>query len=149
MVSTVLCKRARLKCRLIKDHLDSRSIAAMCWVLKVETQDLTSGFIVLFLQKKANQRLLGLKHDSHALSVGAYSYRMVHCDLRELGETCSRNRVTKIMKQNRIRAVHGYKIALGTIRRASLIVHNRLQREFTVGRPHHVWVTNITHLRSW
>jgi len=57
--------------------------------------------------EKDNQRLLQLIGDSYALSGGVYGYYRVHCDLREVGEACSRNRGAKIMKKNRIRAVLG------------------------------------------
>lgn len=31
-------------------------------------------------------------------------------DLREIGDVCSRNQVAKIMRKNRIQAIHGYKV---------------------------------------
>jgi putative transposase len=33
--------------------------------------------------------------------------------------------------------------------RPSIIAQNRLQREFTVERPDHAWVTDITYIRTW
>jgi putative transposase len=58
---------------------------------------------------KDNQRLLMLIRDSYSLSGGVYGYRRVHGDLNEIGETCGKNRVGRIMQQNRIKAVRGYK----------------------------------------
>lgn len=122
----------------------------MCRVLKVAR----AGFYVwlhcpVSAGEKDNQRLLELIRNSYALSCGVYGYRRVYCDLREVGEACSRNRVAKIMKQNRIRAVHDYKIPRGTRGRPSLIAPNRVQREFTVVKPNQVWVTDITYIRTW
>lgn len=118
----------------------------MCRVLKVAR----AGFYVwlhclVSAGEKDNQRLLELIRDSYAPSGGVYGYRRVYCDLREVGEACSRNQVANIMKQNRIGAVHGYKIPRRTKGRPSLIAPNRLKREFMVVKPNQVWLTDITY----
>ncbi|WP_207516736.1 IS3 family transposase [Enterobacter roggenkampii] len=148
--SAVLCKGARLKYRFINDHREIWSIVTMCRVLKVAR----AGFYVwlhnpVSAGEKDNQRLLALIRDSYTLSGGVYSYRRIHGDLREIGEVCSRNRVAKIMRKNRIQAIHGYKVPRGTRGRPSLIAPNRVQREFTVVKPNQVWVTDITYIRTW
>ncbi|WP_420262031.1 IS3 family transposase [Citrobacter portucalensis] len=148
--SAVLCKGARLKYRFINDHREIWSIVTMCRVLKVAR----AGFYVwlhnpVSAGEKDNQRLLALIRDSYTLSGGVYGYRRIHGDLREIGEVCSRNRVAKIMRKNRIQAIHGYKVPRGTRGRPSLIAPNRIQREFTVVKPNQVWVTDITYIRTW
>ncbi|WGI80038.1 IS3 family transposase [Klebsiella pneumoniae] len=148
--SAVLCKGARLKYRFINDHREIWSIVTMCRVLKVAR----AGFYVwlhnpVSAGEKDNQRLLALIRDSYTLSGGVYGYRRIHGDLREIGEVCSRNRVAKIMRKNRIQAIHGYKVPRGTRGRPSLIAPNRVQREFTVVKPNQVWVTDITYIRTW
>ncbi|SXT04126.1 integrase catalytic subunit [Klebsiella pneumoniae] len=122
----------------------------MCLVLKVTR----AGFYVwlhnpVSAGEKDNQRLLELIRDSYTLSGGVYGYRRVHGDLREIGEVCSRNRVAKIMRKNRIQAIHGYKVPLGSRGRPSLIAPNHVRREFTVVKPNQVWVTDITYIRTW
>ena len=121
----------------------------MCRVLKVAR----AGFYVwlhnpVSAGEKDNQRLLALIRDSYTLSGGVYGYRRIHGDLREIGEVCSRNRVAKIMRKNRIQAIHGYKVPRGTRGRPSLIAPNHVQREFTVVKPNQVWVTDITYIRT-
>ncbi|HHN5606065.1 TPA: IS3 family transposase [Klebsiella pneumoniae] len=148
--SAVLCKGARLKYRFINDHREIWSIVTMCRVLKVAR----AGFYVwlhnpVSAGEKDNQRLLELIRDSYTLSGGVYGYRRVHGDLREIGEACSRNRVAKIMRKNRIQAVHGYKVPRGTRGRPSVIAPNRVQREFTVVKPNQVWVTYIRTWQGW
>ncbi|EPK5525395.1 IS3 family transposase [Klebsiella pneumoniae] len=148
--SAVLCKGARLKYRFINDHREIWSIVTMCRVLKVAR----AGFYVwlhnpVSAGEKDNQRLLALIRDTYTLSGGVYGYRRIHGDLREIGEVCSRNRVAKIMRKNRIQAIHGYKVPRGTRGRPSLIAPNRVQREFTVVKPNQVWVTDITYIRTW
>lgn len=79
---------------------------------------------------KDSQRLQMLIRDSYSLSGGVYGYRRIHGDLNEIGETCGKNRVGRIMQLNRIKAVRGYK-APGRI---AGVASNRAQRQFTVVR---------------
>ena len=96
-----------------------------------------------------DQRLLVLIRASYTASGGVYGYRRVYLDLREVGETCGKHRVARIMRVNDIRAIHGYKIPRGVYRRPSIIAPNKLQREFTVDYPDRAWVTDITDIRTW
>lgn len=82
----------------------------MCRVLNV----VRAGFYAwlhnpVSARDKDNQHLLMLIRDSYSLSGGVYGYRRVHGDLNEIGETCGKNRVGRIMQLNRIKAVRGYK----------------------------------------
>jgi len=43
---------------------------------------------------------------------GIYGAPRVFLDLREAGETCSRHRVARLMRQDQLRALHGYRSAL-------------------------------------
>lgn len=56
-----------------------------------------------------DRRLLKLIRTSYDASYGIYGYRRITLDLKELGEYCGPNRVLKIMKNNGIKAVRGYK----------------------------------------
>lgn len=96
-----------------------------------------------------DERLLKLIRHSYTASGGVYGSLRVLADLREAGETCGKHRVAKIMRANRIKAVHGYKKPRGTVGRPSIIAPNRLNREFTVNAPDRAWVTDITYLRTW
>lgn len=98
---------------------------------------------------KDNQRLLMLIRDSYALSDGVYGYRRVHGDLNEIGETCGKNRVARLMQLNRIKAVRGYKAPCRITGRLSVVAPNRIQRQGTVMRANQVWVTYITYIRTW
>ncbi len=83
---------------------------------------------------KDNQRLLTLIRDSYSLSGGVYGYRRVHGAFNEIGETCGKNGVGRIMQLNRIKAVRGYKAPRRISGRPSVIAPNRVQRQFTVVR---------------
>ena len=122
----------------------------MCRVLRVAR----SGFYhwlhhPLSDRARANQRLVQLIRASYVASGGVYGSPRIFLDLREVGETCGKHRVARLMRANQIRAVRGYRMPRGGGGRPSLIAPNTLQREFTVARPNHVWVTDITYLRTW
>ncbi|MCS2155405.1 IS3 family transposase [Scandinavium sp. H11S7] len=146
----VLCKGARLKYRFINEHRTVWGVMTMCRVLNVAR----AGFYAwlhnpISARDKDNQRLLTLIRDSYSLSGGVYGYRRVHGDLNEIGETCGKNRVGRIMQLNRIKAVRGYKAPRRISGRPSVIAPNRVQRQFTVVRANQVWVTDITYIRTW
>ncbi|MEE4612299.1 IS3 family transposase [Serratia marcescens] len=146
----VLCKGARLKYRFINEHPTVWGVMTMCRVLHVAR----AGFYAwlhnpVSARDKDNQRLLTLIRDSYSLSGGVYGYRRVHGDLNEIGETCGKNRVGRIMQLNRIKAVRGYKAPRRIAGRPSVVAPNRVQRQFTVVRTNQVWVTDITYIRTW
>ncbi|HBT4640743.1 TPA: IS3 family transposase [Klebsiella pneumoniae] len=146
----VLCKGARLKYRFINEHRTVWGVMTMCRVLNVAR----AGFYAwlhnpVSTRDKDNQRLLMLIRDSYSLSGGVYGYRRVHGDLNEIGETCGKNRVGRIMQLNRIKAVRGYKAPRRIAGRPSVVAPNRVQRQFTVVRASQVWVTDITYIRTW
>ncbi|MEB6150362.1 IS3 family transposase [Escherichia coli] len=146
----VLCKGARLKYRFINEHRTVWGVMTMCRVLDVAR----AGFYAwlhnpVSARDKDNQRLLTLIRDSYSLSGGVYGYRRVHGDLKEIGETCGKNRVGRIMQLNRIKAVRGYKAPRRIAGRPSVVAPNRVQRQFTVVRANQVWVTDITYIRTW
>ncbi|ELE9247868.1 IS3 family transposase [Enterobacter kobei] len=145
----VLCKGARLKYRFINEHRTVWGVMTMCRVLNVAR----AGFYAWLhnpvpARDKDNQRLLMLIRDSYSLSGGVYGYRRVHGDLNEIGETCGKNRMGRIMQQNRIKAVRGYKAPRRIAGRPSVVAPNRVQRQFTVVRANQVWVTDITYIRT-
>ncbi|EQC0636616.1 IS3 family transposase [Salmonella enterica] len=146
----VLCKGARLKYRFINGHRTVWGVMTMCRVLNVAR----AGFYAwlhnpVSARDKDNQRLLMLIRYSYSLSGGVYGYRRVHGDLNEIGETCGKNRVSRIMQLNRIKAVRGYKAPRRIAGRPSVVAPNRVQRQFTVVRANQVWVTDITYIRTW
>lgn len=96
-----------------------------------------------------DHRLLALIRDSYAASSGVYGSPRVFADLREAGETCGVHRVARLMRENKIKALRGYKAPRHIAGRPSILAPNKLQREFTVDRPDKAWVTDITYIRTW
>jgi putative transposase len=139
-----------VKYRLINEYRHEHAVQLMCCLLEVSP----SGFYEWVKRPLSNraiedQRLLVLIRASYTASGRVYGYRRVHLDLREIGETCGKHRVARIMNVNGIKAMHGYKIPRGIYGRPSIIAPNKLQREFTVHYPDRAWVTDITYIRTW
>jgi len=139
-----------VKYRFIDDHRHVFRVAPMCRMLEV-----TRGGFYQWLEKPESdramedRRLLGLIRDSYEASGGVYGARRVFGDLREVGESCGKHRVAKIMRNHKIKAIRGYKAPRRIVGRPSIIAPNRLQRQFTVDQPDQAWVTDITYLRTW
>lgn len=66
----------------------------------------------------------------------AYGYRNIHRDLKDVGESIGKNRVYRIMKQERISSQRGYKRHRGfKPSQEALAAPNTLERRFNVDRP--------------
>ena len=97
-----------------------------------------------------DRRLLGPIKQSWLESGGVYGYRKVLDDLIELGESCGKNRVHRLMCKEGIRAQIGYRRCPGPRGGpTSVVAPNHLQRQFDVMEPNRVWVTDITYIRTY
>ena len=123
----------------------------MCRVLKIAR----AGYYAWLHEPESSRtiedkRLLQLIRSSYDASYGIYGYRRITLDLKELGEGCGPNRVLKIMKNNGIAAVRGYKKHKSYGRgHPQIVPPNHLNREFVVNTPDTSWVTDITYIRTW
>lgn len=79
-----------------------------------------------------------------------YGSPRVHAVLRKQGETCSRKRVAKIMRQNKIwaKTKKRWKPAQKTSYRVDNIAPNLLNQNFTVSRANAVWVLDMTYINT-
>lgn len=135
----------------MKQHADEFGLAAMCRMLGVHR----SGYYAWLKEPasardKDDQRLLGLIKHSWLESGSVYGHRKVTTDLRELGETCSRHRVARLMKSEGLRAMVGYgrrpRPLSGPV---GSVANNVLARGFKVSEPNRAWVTDITYIRTY
>lgn len=103
-------RRARRVYEFIKAHWDEYDVRTMCRVLDVARAAYYAWLRdPLSDRAKEDQRLLRLIRASYQASHGVYRARRVFLDLREAGETCSRHRVERLMRENGIKALHGYR----------------------------------------
>lgn len=142
--------RARLAYGFIKAHRREYPIEVMCRTLDVAP----SGYYE-WLQKPISDRavedarLLTLIRASYKASHGIYGAPRIFLDLREAGETCSKHRVERIMRVNKIVAHHGYRVRHYTVGKPSVLIPNLVKRQFNVEKPNRIWATDITYIRTW
>ena len=97
-----------------------------------------------------DKRLLGHIKLSWLESDSVYGYRKVTDDLRDLGETCGKHRVYRLMRQEKLRSQTGYRRRISHRGGpAAVTAPNHLQRQFDVVEPNRVWVTDITYIRTY
>lgn len=142
--------RVRKIYKFIDANRDQYRVKLMCQVLEVTR----AGFYAWCKKPLSNRsledtRLLRLIRASFTASHGIYGAPRVFLDLREAGETCSKHRVARLMRQNNLRALHGYRTRRVAVSKPSVLIPNVLQRQFTVTRPNKAWVTDITYIRTW
>jgi len=143
-------KGVRTTYAFIKAHLKEFSVVRMCAALEVSR----SGFYEWLRnpvsdRARENQRLVALIRAAHAASHGVYGAPRIFLDLREAGETCSKHRVARLMREHKIKAHYGYRKPRSVAGGASALVPNTLQRDFSVSRPNRAWVSDITYVRTW
>jgi putative transposase len=74
---------------------------------------------------------------------------MVTDDLRDLGETCGKHRVYRLMRREKLRSQTGYRLRISHCGGpAAITAPKHLQRQFDVVEPSRMWVADITHRRT-
>jgi hypothetical protein len=96
--------RARQVYEFMRAQRHQYDVRLMCRVLEVTP----SGYYAWLKQRQShraaeNARLLKLIRASFNASNGIYGSPRVFLDLREVGETCSKHRVARLMRENKIR----------------------------------------------
>src|SRR5579871_183795 len=134
----------------IKAHRHAHDVKTMCDALGVTR----SGYYAWLRNPTSNRaqedaRLLRLIRASFKASHGIYGSPRVFLDLREAGETCSKHRVARLMRVNKIKALHGYRTRHYSAGKPAVIAPDLVKRNFDVIRPNKVWVTDITYVRTW
>lgn len=136
--------------QFIEAHRHQHPVQLMCRVLGVAP----SGYYEWLKHPISNRaqedaRLLRLIRASFIASHGVYGAPRVFLDLREAGETCSKHRVARLMRENGLRALHGYRTRRISVNKPAVLIPNILKRQFTVTKRNRVWVTDITYIRTW
>lgn len=123
----------------------------MCRVLRVAR----SGFYAWLREPESarsieDRRLVGRIRYFHAASGGVYGSPRIYRDLKEDGERVAEKRVARLMREEKIRAIRGYKAPRHHVAGpTAAAADNLLDRKFTVDAPDQVWVSDITYIRTW
>lgn len=134
----------------IRAHQSEFSVRAMCRVLMVHV----SGFYA-WLKEPLSPRALEDVRQTELIqqawtdSGKVYGYRKLHDDLRDQGETCSKNRVARLASLAGVAAQIGYRRRPGRYGgKPAVVPDNTLSRQFEVAAPDRVWVTDITYIKT-
>ncbi len=142
--------KARKAYAFIEANRNRFSVVTMCRLLGVAR----AGYYA-WLERPISDRaledarLFRLIRASFVASHGIYGAPRILLDLREQGETCSKHRVERLMRENGLRAVHGYRTRQIPAPKVPALIPNLLQRQFTASRANQAWVTDITYIRTW
>ena len=139
-----------MRYRFIKEHSKVHPVRTLCRLLQVNR----SGYYAwlknpLCERARRDDRQSGLVKQCWIESGCVYGYRKVYGDLREIGESCGKNRTLRLMRLNGLRAQRGYKRHKGHYGgQMGVVAPNILNRQFNPERPNQIWVTDITMIRT-
>src|SRR4249920_4162709 len=125
MSTKTTARRVRSKYEFIKAHRHKHRVQAMCRLLGVAP----SGYYAWLAQPVSDHaqedaRLLRLIRASFTASQGIYGAPRVFVNLREAGETCSKHRVARLMRVNRLRALHSYRTRRWSVGKPAVLIPN-------------------------
>lgn len=126
-------------------------IALLCRVLGVAR----SGYYAwqrcgVSARAQADQVLMEQIRTIHEQSRATYGVPRVHAELQAYGVRCGTKRVARLMRQARLVGCPRRRRTRTTIADPSHSpAPNRLQRDFTVVAPDHLWVGDITYVATW
>lgn len=134
----------------MKDHQKEFPVGKMCKVFRVSR----SGFYgwrdrTPSNRDSENRMLLSEIMRIHGRSKASYGSPRITEELRARGFDVSRPRVARLMKKNKIRAVHAKKFVVTTDSKHKYpVVENRLDRNFTAKGEGRAWVSDITYVKT-
>jgi putative transposase len=133
----------------MREHRAEFSVTSMCRVFKLHP----SGFYAWLKKPLSNRaiedaRLLKLIKAAYIASGATYGSPWIHRDLKDAGESCSVNRVARIMRENKLKAQIGYKRKQVKGGKPAKVAANILDRQFSPTRPNQAWVSDITYVRT-
>ena len=126
MSTNLSAGRVRATYEFIKSQRAKYSVQALCRVLNVAP----SGYYEWLKQPLSNRaqedaRLLRLIRASYTASQGIYGAPRVFLDLREAGETFSKHRVARLMREQKLRALHGYRTRRWSVGKPAVLILKR------------------------
>jgi putative transposase len=138
-----------MRFRLIEDHRGVWPVRVMCDALSVSS----SGYYAWRSRPQspraiANRELLINIRRVHGQHRERYGAPRIHAELRAEGQTVSRKRVERIMRQHgiRARAPRRYRVCTTDSKHALPVAENLLGQNFVADRPDQVWLADITYI---
>jgi transposase InsO family protein len=139
-----------MKYKFIDMNRSEFEVGKMCRALRVSR----SGYYAwrkkpVSEREKENEKLVAEIRDIHEWSRNTYGSPRIHAELRDRGYRIGRNRVARLMREQRIRSKVKKRFKVTTHSKHGLAVaENLLGRDLQLYRPNQVWVSDITYIRS-
>lgn len=140
-----------MRFRQIEDQRGVWPVRVMCDALSVSR----SGYYAWRSRpqsprKIANRELLGDIQRVHAHHRERYGAPRIHAELRAEGQTVSRKRIERVMRQHgiRARAPRRYRVCTTDSKHSLPVAPNLLDQNFVADRPNQVWLADITYIAT-
>jgi transposase InsO family protein len=139
-----------MKFRFIYEHVKEFSVRVMCRVLGVSPSGYYAWCPRPESARSREDRRLRIKIRAfHVRSRGRYGSARIREDLLEDNETCGRNRVARLMREDGLVGKKAQQFRKTTQSdHADPVAPNLLDQNFTVETPNTVWAGDITYLRT-
>lgn len=134
--------------RFIRNHQSRFPVGLMCKALGVSR----SGYYAWqkrpeSKRKRQDRNLKARIRQVHKESRGTYGSPRIHLELNDLGETCGRHRVARLMREDGLKAKVKKRYKATTDSKHNLpVAPNLLQRNFDPAAPDQVWASDITYI---
>ena len=132
----------------MKDHCKEFTIEIMARTLRVSRQGYYN-FLKRGASKRTleNRRLIEKIKQAYKKGRGTYGSPRIHKELKKEGESCSRKRVARLMKQESIQAKMRKKWKVTTKNNPKAkAAPNHLNQNFIAEKKNLVWVSDITYI---
>ncbi len=132
------------------DYRREFPVEKMCIVFKVSKSAFYDAMKYLPSNRDNENRMLLFEiRRIHQESKATYGSPRITDELNARGFKASRPRVARLMKQNKIRAIHAKKFLITTDSKHKYpVVENKLDRNFSPEAKGQVWVSDITYIRT-
>ena len=143
----VLCERKPVKYAFIKSHQSDFSVSRMCEVLEVSGSAYYDWLHRPVSQhEQEDQRLSEKIKEFYEASQGTYGARRLREDLLEAGESVSRARIDRLMKEQGLESKVKQRFKATTDSSHDLPVFpNHLNRQFEAAAPDQAYAGDITY----
>lgn len=139
-----------MRFQFVADHREEFPIKRMCKVLEVSV----SGYYAWRSRppserEMANRELAQKIERVYHASYRTYGSPRVYRELKARGETCSENRVARLMRRLGLQARQKKRYKSTTKRNKSHpVAPNLLQRDFGTDQPNHKWLVDISYIAT-
>ena len=139
-----------MKYAFIRAHSDEHAVVRLCDLLGVST----SGYYDWYDRPESNRtrenrELTAKIHHFHQRTKAIYGSPKIHKDLVADGQSCSVNRVARLMNQAGIKSKLNRQFVITTnSRNTAAPAPDLLQRQFSVDKPDTAWVSDTTFIAT-